>query len=130
MIGKPVGKGSIERSFTTVGVTALALAAAWLNQPAAAFAQSLGQSCVRFDTSLLPKDRVDAHLASQSAQLLMDEISKQISTSAFTVRGALVFKGTGQVVVLWLRGDFVCSNGPYERALFDRAERSVFGLDA
>ncbi len=121
--------GQVAGKVALAAVAAVSFAGALLSQPNPAAAQGRG-SCVRLDTALVPSDQLDLRLAGQSAQRLMNEIAKQTSSGPMPVAGALVFKGAGQVVILWIRGEYVCSNGPYERAVFDRAERAVFGVDA
>ncbi len=111
-------------------LAAVTFAGSLMTLPNPAAAQQSRGSCVRFNVSQVPNETFDLRLAGQSAQRLMNEIAKQSGSGAMPVAGALVFKGEGQVVILWVRGDYVCSNGPYERAVFDRAERAVFGVDA
>ncbi len=116
------GRAALMTAVTLVGAIAA------VSLPASA--QSFRGSCARFDRSLVAADPGQAYLVGQSAQRLMNEIAKQTASGAQPVAGAVIFKGEGQVVILWIRGEYICNNGPYDRAAYDRAERAVFGIEA
>lgn len=109
---------------------AAAVAAALLAALPPASAQSrFGQTCMRSDAAAMPFERADASYEGTSAQQLMNAIAKELARPPSQVGGAYVFKAPDKVLVLWIRGQFVCNSGPFERALFDRVVRTVFGLD-
>lgn len=116
------------KTLSRSGLAAMAAAAAFLALGDGANAQ-MGQSCLRASNAGLPTDQADATYEGGSAQQLMNEISRETASPPSKVGGALVFVGQEKVVVLWLRGEFVCNSGPYERALFERVQRTVFGVD-
>ncbi len=93
-------------------------------------AQSFGQACVRVSQTQLPEDRAAASYARSKAQRLMNEIARETATRPQTVAGAFVFKNENRVAILWIKGEFICNDGSnYDRVLFDRIERTVFGVE-
>lgn len=117
---------SSRKTLTRSGLGAVA-AAALLAAGASSQAQP-GQSCMRLSDANLPKEQADVAYQGGSAQQLMNEMARATASSPSRVGGALVFLGAERVLVLWVRGEFVCNNGPYDRALFERVQRTVFGV--
>ncbi len=112
------------------GLAVAVIGAATLLASVPAIAQShFGQSCQRSDAATMPFEQADASYEGTSAQQLMNGIAKEMARPPAQVIGAYVFKDHDRVLVLWMRGQFVCNSGPFERALFDRVVRMVFGVD-
>ncbi len=124
------GRRKASAVLVLAAATGLAVAATCLATPETASAQGFRSSCQRYDEAMATANAGQVHLSGTPAQRLMNEIAKQTSSGPMSVDGGLIFKGDGQVVILWIRGEMICNNGLYDRDIFDRAERAVFGIDA
>jgi hypothetical protein len=120
------GHGSRRRRLAACAIGAAAMLAFL---PAASAQSQFGQSCMRSDAAAMPLEEADASYEGTSAQQLMNGIAKEMARQPARVGGAYVFKAQDRVLVLWIRGQFLCNSGPFERTLFDRVVRNVFGVE-
>lgn len=88
----------------------------------------MGTSCVAAEIPAALADRV---MTPSAAQRLMNEIAKlsPVLEQQSSVIGALVLRGEDVVRILWQKPGFMCS-AVYERGLFEKAHRAVFGGEA
>jgi hypothetical protein len=94
---------------------------------AAAPAHAQGRhSCIARE---VPAELGSFVMSPSAAQRLINEIAKLSASQTMNVAGALVMLAPDVVRVLWQKPGFLCT-AIYDRALYEKAHRNVFGGDA